>query len=72
MNLQCLTRLIIQTVDNSRTLNEASDEEIQEKLESLLSVLEPMDLEKFAKWGTMQQQSKVEKCWVLSHRKSKN
>lgn len=54
---------LLQTVDNSRDLDNASDEEIVDTLCELLSTLEPKDKKNFAQWGLPKEQTTPDKCW---------
>ena len=63
MNKLDFCKNILQTVDNSRLLDGASDDEVVETISILLSTLTPKDTGKFSSWGMPNQQTTPEKCW---------
>jgi len=54
---------MLQIVDNSRNIDGKSNEDIVSELKLFLSVLEPKDRVKFAKWGHPPHQVVESKCW---------
>jgi len=55
---------ILQTVDNCRSIDGMSDNEIALAISGLISPLAPKDINEFAKWGHPSQQTTVDKCWI--------
>ncbi len=55
---------ILQIVDNSREIDNLSDEQIVTALSLFMSsVLEPKNRESFAKWGFPKDKSTPNDCW---------
>ena len=63
MNKDEFCRQIVQTVDNCRSLDKMTDDEIASVLSSLLSTLQPKDLKRFAGWGIPEHRTTADKCW---------
>jgi len=56
-------RQIVQTVDNCRSIDDMSEDEIATALEGLLAPLAPKDRKRFAAWGQTEHQTTPDKCW---------
>lgn len=54
---------IVQAVDNCRSLDNMSDDEIAVVVSSIIAPLEPKDKKRFAKWGQSEHHSTPEDCW---------
>ncbi len=54
---------ILQLVDNCRSIDGMSDDQIGRAIESFIAPLAPKDIKGFAKWGHKKQQSTVNDCW---------
>lgn len=63
MNKKQFCSQILQTIDNARGIDGASDDEIIETLEGFMDLLTPVNRERFAKWGLPEHQTTVDKCW---------
>jgi hypothetical protein len=50
-------------VDNCRTLDSMTDDEIATALEGLIAPLEPKDRKRFSAWGQPEHQTTPDKCW---------
>ena len=44
--------------------NKSSDETEIQIILSYLDILQPLNMEQFAKWGFPEQQTTIEKCWI--------
>jgi len=55
---------ILQTVDNCRSIDGMTDDEIAIAISGLISPLAPKDIKGFAKWGSPEQQAEVDDCWL--------
>ena len=58
-----LCKQIVQTVDNCRSIDGMSDDEIAVAIEGIITPLQPKDMKRFAAWGHPNQQSTPDKCW---------
>jgi hypothetical protein len=56
-------RQIVQTVDNCRSIDGMSEDEIATALEGLLAPLAPKEMKRFAEWGHPEHQTTPDKCW---------
>ena len=63
MNKHEFCKQIVQTVDNCRSLDKMTDDEIAVAISSLISPLAPKDLKRFAGWGIPEHQTTTDKCW---------
>jgi hypothetical protein len=62
MTRKRLAEIILNTVNNSEMVGCTQGETIL-NIENILTVLKPIDLNQFAKWGQPHEQSTVEECW---------
>lgn len=63
MNIKGFAENLMNTVDNSRDYDYATDDQVVEELVKLLELLEPKDRERFCKWGVPKYQVSPEDCW---------
>ncbi len=56
-------RQIVQTVDNCRSIDGMTEDEIAKALEGLLAPLAPKDRKRFAAWGQPEYQTTPDQCW---------
>ena len=64
MTKEKFAKTILEIVDNSREIDNKSNDEIVKEIASFLSIVEPKDIERFAIWGMPEDKSTVQKCWV--------
>ncbi len=62
MTKESLSKQIIETVNNYN--DEDNPAMVLEGVISLLNTLEPIDRERFSKWGLPHEQSTEGECWV--------
>ena len=63
MNKIEFCKQILQTVDNCRLIDGMSDDDVAKNIGYLMSPLAPKDMDRFAEWGQLSQQTTVDKCW---------